>query len=72
METFAWSVVYAALVFLVWRALTAVRAYMQMWRALMKLPQTNSHWLCGHLKQVSNRTIMVIGLLPLNDYTNIV
>ena len=54
METVVWTVVYGTLVFLVWRTLTAVRAYVQMWRALMKLPQTKSHWLYGHLKQVSN------------------
>ena len=54
MEVVLWTVVYGTLVFLVWRALTAVRAYVQIWRALMKLPQTKSHWLYGHLKQVSN------------------
>jgi len=56
METFAWSVVYGTLVFLVWRAVTAVRAYVQMWRALVKMPQAKSHWLLGHMKQVSNST----------------
>ena len=65
METVVWTVVYGTLGFLMWRALTAVRVYVQMWRALMKLPQTKSHWLYGHMKQVRNNTIMVIGSFAL-------